>query len=150
MISFWLRPAVADCAQALKPGAPLAHRGAPSNLAAFIPIDVGNTDAAFAQAAHVFRERLFQHRGGPFFMECRGMIAVPDPVGEALTIYVSSQGPHRHKRVLLDLLDWADHQLRRGKDLGHRLGIVRTLEQKVDIGPQDISEARWQVAGVRL
>ena len=40
------------------------------------------------------------------------MIAVPDPVSEALTIYVSSQGPHRHKRVLLDLLDWADHQLR--------------------------------------
>jgi len=25
---------------------------------------------------------------------------------------VSSQGPHRHKRVLLDLLDWGDHQLR--------------------------------------
>ena len=40
------------------------------------------------------------------------MIAVPDPMAEALTIYVSSQGPHRHKRVLLDLLDWADHQLR--------------------------------------
>jgi len=111
-VDFEPLPAVADCARALKPGAPLAHRGAPSNLAAFIPIDVGNTDAAFAQAAHVFRERLFQHRGGPFFMECRGMIAVPDPVGEALTIYVSSQGPHRHKRVLLDLLDWADHQLR--------------------------------------
>ncbi len=112
VVDFEPLPAVADCAQALKPGAPLAHRGAPSNLAAFIPIDVGITDAAFAQAAHVFRERLFQHRGGPFFMECRGMIAVPDPVGEALTIYVSSQGPHRHKRVLLDLLDWADHQLR--------------------------------------
>ena len=25
---------------------------------------------------------------------------------------MSSQGPHRHKRVLLDLMDWADHQLR--------------------------------------
>ena len=44
------------------------------------------------------------------------MIAVPDPttgpMADALTSYVSSQGPHRHKRVLLDLLDWADHQLR--------------------------------------
>ena len=105
-------PAASDCAAALAPGAPMAHRGTSSNLAAFIPISVGNTDAAFAQAAHVLREKIFQHRGGPFFMECRGMIAVPDPVLEELTIYVSSQGPHRHKRVLLDLLDWADHQLR--------------------------------------
>src|SRR5262245_34360119 len=95
-------PAVSDCAKGLAPGAPPAHRTSPDNLAAFIPISVGNTDQAFAQATHVFREQLFQHRGGPFFMECRGLIAVPDVVTDALTIYVSSQGPHRHKRVLLD------------------------------------------------
>jgi carbon-monoxide dehydrogenase large subunit len=111
-IDFEPLPAVSDCAKALETGAPLAHRTASSNLAAFIPVNVGNADAAFAQAPHVFREKIFQHRGGPFFMECRGMIAVPDPATDALTIYVSSQGPHRHKRVLLDLLDWADHQLR--------------------------------------
>jgi len=111
-VGFEPMPAVSDCAKGLKPGAPLAHQGSPNNLAAFIPINVGNTDAAFAQAAHVFRETIFQHRGGPFFMECRGMIAAPDPATDALTIYVSSQGPHRHKRVLLDLMDWADHQLR--------------------------------------
>jgi carbon-monoxide dehydrogenase large subunit len=111
-VDFEPLPAASDCAEALSGGAPLAHRKSPDNLAAFIPISVGNTDAAFTEAAHVFREKIFQHRGGPFFMECRGMIAAPDPVSEALTIYVSSQGPHRHKRVLLDLLDWADHQLR--------------------------------------
>src|SRR5215470_387627 len=114
-VDFEQLPAIADCAAALAPGAPLSHRDAAAslrNLGAHIPLNVGNADAAFAAAAHVFRETIFQHRGGPFFMECRGMIAVPDPVSEALTIYVSSQGPHRHKRVLLDLLDWADHQLR--------------------------------------
>jgi carbon-monoxide dehydrogenase large subunit len=111
-IDFEPLPAVSDCAQGLKAGAPLAHRGSPNNLGAFIPINVGNADAAFAQAAHVFREQIFQHRGGPFFMECRGMIAVPDVASDTLTIYVSSQGPHRHKRVLLDLMEWADHQLR--------------------------------------
>ncbi len=114
-IDFVPLPAIADCAAALDVRQPLAHRdAAPShrNLAALIPVNVGNADAAFATAAHVFREKIFQHRGGPFFMECRGMIAAPDPVTESLTIYVSSQGSHRHKRVLLDLLDWADHQLR--------------------------------------
>jgi carbon-monoxide dehydrogenase large subunit len=111
-IDFEPLPAVSDCVAALAPDAPRSHRDAPGNLAAVIPVNVGNADLAFAQAPHIFRERLFQHRGGPFFMECRGMIAAPDPMGEALTIYVSSQGPHRHKRVLLDLLDWGDHQLR--------------------------------------
>jgi carbon-monoxide dehydrogenase large subunit len=67
-IDFEPLPAAADCVAALASGAPLAHRGSPNNLAAFIPISVGNTDAAFAQAAHVFREKIFQHRGGPFFM----------------------------------------------------------------------------------
>jgi carbon-monoxide dehydrogenase large subunit len=105
-------PAISDCAKALAQDASRAHRNSPDNLAGFIPIKVGNADLAFAQAPHVFREKIFQHRGGPFFMECRGMIAVPDPATDALTVYVSSQGPHRHKQVLLDLMDWADHQLR--------------------------------------
>src|SRR6267154_120350 len=111
-IDFEQLPAVSDCAKGLEGGAPLVHRYSPNNLGAFIPINVGNTDAAFAKAPHVFREKIFQHRGGPFFIECRGMIAVPDPATDVLTIHVSSQGPHRHKRVLLDLLDWGDHQLR--------------------------------------
>src|SRR4051794_11125847 len=111
-IEFEPLSAVSDCAKGLEPGAPVVHRSSPNNLGGFIPINVGNTDAAFAQAPHIFREKIFQHRGGPFFMECRGMIAVPDPATDVLTIHVSSQGPHRHKRVLLDLMDWADHQLR--------------------------------------
>ena len=114
-IDFEPLPAIADCAAALKPGAALSHRDASpalGNLGAHIALNVGNVEVAFAAAAHVFREQIFQHRGGPFFMECRGMIAAPDPVADSLTIYVSSQGSHRHKRVLLDLLDWSDHQLR--------------------------------------
>src|SRR5258707_5292548 len=78
-IDFEPLPAASDCAEALVRGAPLAHRNSPDNLAAFVAISVGDTDAAFAEAAHVFREKIFQHRGGPFFMECRGLIAAPDP-----------------------------------------------------------------------
>lgn len=106
---------VSDCAAALEKDAPRSHRDADAalgNLGGLIPLVVGDTDAAFTSAAHVFREKIFQHRGGAFFMECRGMIAAPDPVQDSLTIYVSSQGPHRHKRAFLDLLDLADHQLR--------------------------------------
>ena len=62
-IDFEPLPAASDCAAALASGAPLAHSTATSNLAGFIPISVGNTDAAFAQAAHVFREKIFVFAG---------------------------------------------------------------------------------------
>ena len=41
-------PAVADCVAALTNGAAVAHRGAPSNLAAVITINVGDTDGILA------------------------------------------------------------------------------------------------------
>jgi carbon-monoxide dehydrogenase large subunit len=105
-------PAVADCRAALEPGAPLAHAAADSNVAAQFQAKVGDADHAFAGAAHVFRERIHQHRGGPFFMECRGAVASFEPATQAYTFYVSSQGSHRLKRCLLDMFDLNDHQVR--------------------------------------
>jgi len=104
-------PAVSDCTAAMMPGSPLAHAGSSSNIAARVPITVGDADAAFAGAAHVVRERLFIHRGGPFFMECRGVAASHDAVADCYTVYVSSQGSHRIKRGLLDVLDLNDNQM---------------------------------------
>ncbi|HLK82098.1 MAG TPA: xanthine dehydrogenase family protein molybdopterin-binding subunit [Xanthobacteraceae bacterium] len=103
--------AVSDCAAAMMPGGALAHTENSSNIAARVPITVGNADAAFAGAAHVVRERLFIHRGGPFFMECRGVLASHDAVADSYTVYVSSQGSHRIKRGLLDVLDLNDNQM---------------------------------------
>jgi carbon-monoxide dehydrogenase large subunit len=105
-------PAVSDCLAAIEPGAPLAHLGSSSNVAARVPISHGDVDAAFASAAHVFRESLYQHRGGPFAMECRGLIASHDAATDILTVHLSSQGSHRIKRALLDMLDLGDNQVR--------------------------------------
>jgi aerobic carbon-monoxide dehydrogenase large subunit len=104
-------PGVSDCAAAAEPGSPLAHADARSNVAGRVPIAVGDADAAFAGAAHVVAERIFIHRGGPFFMECRGLVASYDPVADAYAVYVSSQGSHRIKRGLLDLFDLNDNQM---------------------------------------
>ena len=92
--------------------APRAHLGAPDNIAARFPVKVGDADRAFAGAAHVFREKIHQHRGGAFFMECRGAIAHYDAGTDAYTLYVSSQGSHRQKRTMLELFELGDHQLR--------------------------------------
>ena len=104
-------PGVADCSAAMAPGSPRAHVDATSNIAARLPISIGDPDAALAGAAHVVRERITIHRGGPFFMECRGLVASYDAVTDSYTVYISSQGSHRIKRGLLDVLDLNDNQM---------------------------------------
>jgi carbon-monoxide dehydrogenase large subunit len=105
-------PGVNDCRAALEPGSPIAHVGADSNVAARFPVKVGDADRAFGGAAHVFREKIYQHRGGAFFMECRGAVARYDAPAQSYTLYVSSQGSHRQKRCMLELFELGDHQVR--------------------------------------
>jgi carbon-monoxide dehydrogenase large subunit len=105
-------PAVSDCRAALEKGSAVAHDGAESNVAARFPVKVGDADRAFAGAARVFRERVYQHRGGPFFMECRGAVAQYEAPSRSYTLYVSSQGSHRIKRCMLDMFDLGDHEAR--------------------------------------
>ncbi|MCQ4633534.1 xanthine dehydrogenase family protein molybdopterin-binding subunit [Shinella sp. CPCC 100929] len=103
---------VADCRAGLLEGAPRSHLGADSNIAATMPSVTGDIDAAFSNARHVFKESIFQHRGGAFFMECRGAIAHYDQFSENLLVYVSSQGVHRIKRSFHELFDIQDSKLR--------------------------------------
>ncbi len=105
-------PAVNDCRAAIEEGAPLAHAGAESNIAARFPVKVGDADRAFTGAPHIFREKIYQHRGGPFFMECRGIVAEYDAHKGAYTLHVSSQGSHRIKRSMLEMMALGDHQMR--------------------------------------
>ena len=53
------------------------------------PVNVGNADAA-SRRPRIFREKIFQHAVGRSSGMPR-MIAVPDPMAEALTIYVSAR-----------------------------------------------------------
>jgi aerobic carbon-monoxide dehydrogenase large subunit len=105
-------PVVADCVAALAPGAPTAHRNAPSNLVAEMTVTFGDVDRAFEQAPHRFRERLWIHRGGGHSMECRGVVAVPEPLEDRLTVWSSTQMPHAAHRLLCDILGLHENQIR--------------------------------------
>jgi carbon-monoxide dehydrogenase large subunit len=111
-IDYEVLPASVDPRQAILENAPLAQAEATSNVVTQVPIKIGDTDKAFATAPHVFRESFFLHRGGPFFLECRGVVADWDATSETLTVHASSQGSHRFKRTFIDLLDLADNQVR--------------------------------------
>src|SRR5581483_72202 len=54
--------AVVDFTTAAEPGRPLVHADVPNNVAARMVQTVGDPDAAFARAAHVFHERLLIER----------------------------------------------------------------------------------------
>jgi carbon-monoxide dehydrogenase large subunit len=105
-------PAVSDCMKAIEPGAPLVRAQGKSNVPARMVLQAGDTDAAFRSAANVYSRRLYQHRGGAFFMECRGVVADWNDVMGTLTVHVGTQAPHRLQRALIALLGCHDNQVR--------------------------------------
>src|SRR5262249_28214022 len=64
-----------DCRRAGGRGAPGVRRELNKNIAASYKVAYGDADAAFAKAAHVFHEELWQHRGGAHPIEGRGILA---------------------------------------------------------------------------
>ena len=104
--------AVADCRAALAPDAALVHRDGPDNLLSEFNIGYGDVEAAFAAAPHVFKESLWQHRGGGHSMECRGGIAEYDAAEDFLTYWCSTQTPHAARRTLVDMLGRDESDMR--------------------------------------
>jgi carbon-monoxide dehydrogenase large subunit len=122
-VDYDVLPASVDAMEAISADAPLAQATSSSNIITKIPIKFGDADKAFASAPHTFQERFFLHRGGPFFLECRGVVANWDAATEHLNVHASSQGSHRFKRAFIDMLDLADNQVRViTKDVGGGFG----------------------------
>ena len=105
-------PAVNDVRAGLEPGAATVHADAASNLVADVPFVVGDVKPAFARAARIVRGSFAIHRGGAFSMETRGCLVVPDVDLGTQTMYLTSQSPHRIKRILMDMLEFGDHEIR--------------------------------------
>ncbi|MSP94821.1 MAG: xanthine dehydrogenase family protein molybdopterin-binding subunit [Alphaproteobacteria bacterium] len=105
-------PAIADARRALEPGSPKVHRAAPHNLLAEFDVAYGDADAAFAAAAHVFKEQLYQHRGGGHSIECRAAVARYDTLEDRVTLWSSTQTPHTARTLLSDILGWDETRVR--------------------------------------
>ncbi|MDB5592657.1 xanthine dehydrogenase family protein molybdopterin-binding subunit [Enterovirga sp.] len=97
-------PAVIDLEKAILPGSPLVHPDVPSNLGARIPVVTGNTDAAFAQAFYVARERLEIQRGAGQAMETRGVVAYWNEYESRMVVWNVSQVPFVHRTAIANAL----------------------------------------------
>ncbi|WP_254926152.1 xanthine dehydrogenase family protein molybdopterin-binding subunit [Bordetella genomosp. 11] len=105
-------PAVSDCRQALEPQAPRVRTDFPDNALTRFTVAYGECEQAFAQAAHVFKDSLHQHRGGAHPMEGRGVVAEYDELRDTLTVWSSTQMAHELQFTLAELLGLPETRIR--------------------------------------
>ncbi len=105
-------PVVVDPVAGLESGSPKARLDCPDNLVARTGIDYGDADRAFVGAPHVVKERFRLSKGGGHSIEPRGVVAIYDEIEERLTVWDSTQMPHRARAVLAIALGLSEMQVR--------------------------------------
>jgi len=103
-------PVVTDPEAATKPGAPKVYSDLPDNIAFEHKWQVGELEAAFAKAARVVKGRFVNQRLAPTPLEPRGVLAHYQ--GGALTVWTSTQMPHKVRAMLAEALGLPEHQIR--------------------------------------
>jgi carbon-monoxide dehydrogenase large subunit len=111
-VSYDLLPVISDCRDAIVAGAPTVHKSSPHNILAEFDMEYGDVAAAFADAPHIFRESIWQHRGGSHSIECRGAVADYDQTEDLVTLYAATQAAHTAKNILIDMLGRDENQIR--------------------------------------
>src|SRR6476619_906806 len=120
MVDYEALPFVADVRTA-KDGAPI-RRELSSNVITTYKVAFGDVDAAFAKAAHVFKQELWQHRGAAHSIETRGLLAEVRQADGGITVHASTQKAHDLQQTLTALMDF-DQSLRvAAPDIGGGFG----------------------------
>ena len=120
MVDYDILPPVADVRQAA--GGPPVRRELTSNVIKTYTVGFGDADAAFANAAHVFKQEFWQHRGGAHSIETRGLVAELRSSDGGMTVHASTQKAHDLHQTLTSLMDF-DHGLRvAAPDIGGGFG----------------------------
>ena len=127
-------PPIMDPWEAAQEGSIPIHEALGSNVAMRIREGRGDVQAAFAQADAIVRGRYDVPRLSAAPMEGRGLLAQYQPEADLLTLWVSTQVPHRLKNSVQRLLMRPPRQMRViAPDVGGGFG------QKVETWPEDIA-----------
>jgi carbon-monoxide dehydrogenase large subunit len=104
-------PAVAEGEAALAPDAPLVHEALGTNVCYTVTRGGGDVDAAFAEADLICRLDIASPRLVAMSLEPRGVVVRPEPMGAGLTVWLSTQGPHRARTGLAEALGFPEHKI---------------------------------------
>ena len=105
-------PSVASAEAALEPGAPLARDELQSNICYTLRREGGDVEQAFQRADHIVKLRVSSPRLAAVAMEPRGVLAVPEPFGQGLTVWLSCQSPFRVRADLAVTLGFPENRIR--------------------------------------
>ena len=107
---------------------PIIHPHLGTNVAMRSVQEGGDIEKAFAQAAHIVRQRYEIPRLAPSSMETRGVIGNYDASGDLLTVWDSTQAPNQIKRYLAQMLGRPEESIRVvAPDVGGSFGIKDCL-----------------------
>jgi carbon-monoxide dehydrogenase large subunit len=120
MVDYEPLPFMADVRRA-KDGAPV-RRELGGNVITTYRVEFGDVNAAFAKAAHVFKQELWQHRGGAHSIEARGILAEVRAADGGITVYASTQKAHDLSQSLTALMDFDDGLRVVAPDIGGGFG----------------------------
>ena len=126
-------PPVMDPDEAVSSDSPVIHPELGGNVAIRARQGGGDVDAAFAMADHVVKQKYDSQRVAPAPLETRGIIADYDSRGDSLTVWNSTQAPHRVRDYLAETLDRPADSIRVvAPDVGGSFGL------KDCIYPEDV------------
>ena len=113
-VDYDVLPAVVNCVDTLKPGAPQIHDAAPGNKCFVWAIgDDAAVDAGFARAAHVTKLDIVNNRLIPNAIEPRAAMASFNRSDESYTLYVANQNPHVERLLMTAfVLGLPEHKVR--------------------------------------
>jgi aerobic carbon-monoxide dehydrogenase large subunit len=105
-------PSVANAEEALLPNAPLARDELDSNVCYVAKREGGDVEKAFAEADHIVAMHIASPRQVAMALEPRGVVASPEPTVPSLTVWLSTQGPHRVRADLATVLGFPENRIR--------------------------------------
>jgi carbon-monoxide dehydrogenase large subunit len=129
-------PAVVATADATKPGAPRVWEDSKDNIC-FVQIhgDKAATEAAFARATHVVKQRLVINRVTGATMEPRGSIGDYNPADGHYTLYTTLQRAHGYRSELAkNILKVSESKVRVvAGDIGGSFGMKSAIYNEVGL-----------------
>ena len=113
-VDYGVLPAVVNCVEALKPGAPQIHDAAPGNKCFTWAIgDAAAVDAGFSRAAHVTKIDIVNNRLIPNAIEPRAAMAAYSRSDDSYTLHVANQNPHVERLLMTAfVLGLPEHKVR--------------------------------------
>ena len=129
-IDFEPLDAVVDLEAALEPGSPKVHEAYESNEAFIWGIAGGDVEAGFREADVIVKERITNARVAPLALEPRGVLAHYLPGEDKMTLWTSTQVPHKVRTLVAIQIGMPENRMRViapevGGGFGSKLNIYR-------------------------